>query len=64
LIRGLQRIGLTQFPRDVAEIHALLIEQGFAVRLGQPFNAAGAGVDVDLDQIVDRIRALQASDVR
>jgi mitochondrial fission protein ELM1 len=64
LIRGLQRIGVMQFPRDVAEIHALLIEQGFAVRLGQPFNAAGAGVDVDLDQIVDRIRALQASEVR
>ena len=29
-----------KFPRDVAEIHALLFEQGFAVRLGEPFASA------------------------
>ena len=63
LIRGLHRIGVMQFPRDVAEIHALLIEQGFAVTLGQPFKAAGAGVNLDLDQIVDRIRALRENEV-
>ncbi len=58
LIRALQAMGLMQFPRDVAEIHALLFEQGFAVRLGEPFALPGAGVDIDLHQIVDRIRAL------
>ena len=60
LIRSLQKIGVMQFPRDVAEIHTLLFEQGFAVRLGEPFANPGAGVDVDLDQIVDRIRALMS----
>jgi mitochondrial fission protein ELM1 len=58
LIQVLQRIGITQFPRDVEEIHALLFKQGFAVRLGEPFKNHGAGVDVDLDQIVDRVHAL------
>jgi len=58
LIQGLQQVGITQFPRDVEEIHALLFKQGFAVRLGEPFTKRGAGVDVDLDQIVDRIHAL------
>jgi hypothetical protein len=57
-IRSLQRLGVVKFPRDVAEIHALLFEQRFAVRLGEPFARAGSGVDVDLDQIVDRIRGL------
>ncbi len=60
LIRALQAMGLMQFPRDVAEIHTLLFEQGLAVRLGEPFELPGAGVDIDLDQIVDRIRALLA----
>jgi hypothetical protein len=58
LIQALQQIGVMQFPRDVAEIHALLFEQGFAVRLGEPFANPGTGVDVDLDQIVDRIQTL------
>jgi hypothetical protein len=58
LIQTLQQLGITQFPRDVEEIHALLFRQGFAVRLGEPFTKRGTGVDVDLDQIVDRIRAL------
>ena len=57
-IRGMQRFGVVKFPRDVSEIHALLFEQRFAVRLGEPFASAGSGVDVDLDQIVDRIRSL------
>lgn len=57
-IQTLQQLGITQFPRDVAEIHTLLFEQGFAVRLGEPFPARGTGVDVDLDQIVDRIQTL------
>jgi mitochondrial fission protein ELM1 len=57
-IMALQRWGVVQFPRDVEEIHALLIERGFAVRLGEPFAAAGAGVDVDLDHIVRRVAAL------
>ncbi|HTO59131.1 MAG TPA: ELM1/GtrOC1 family putative glycosyltransferase [Pseudomonadales bacterium] len=57
-IRSLQGLGLVKFPRDVEEIHALLFERGFAVRLGEPFGNPGAGVDVDLDQIVRRIEAL------
>ena len=57
-IRAMQRFGVVKFPRDVAEIHALLFDQRFAVRLGEPFASAGSGVDVDLDQIVDRIRSL------
>ena len=57
-IMALQEWGWVQFPRDVEEIHALLIERGFAVRLGEPFAAPGAGVDVDLDQIVRRVAAL------
>ena len=58
LIRTLQQLGVVKFPRDVAEIHTLLFDQGFAVRLGEPFPSAGSGVDVDLDQIVDRIGSL------
>jgi mitochondrial fission protein ELM1 len=57
-IRLMQQLGVVKFPRDVSEIHALLFEQGFAVRLGEPFTSAGSGVDVDLDQIVDRIGSL------
>jgi len=57
-ILRLQAWGVVQFPRDVEEIHALLIEHGFAVRLGEPFATPGAGVDVDLDQIVRRVAAL------
>jgi mitochondrial fission protein ELM1 len=58
LIRAMQRFGVVKFPRDVAEIHSLLFEQGFAVPLGEPFGGVGGGVDVDLDHIVDRIREL------
>jgi mitochondrial fission protein ELM1 len=58
LIRAMQRFGVVKFPRDVVEIHTLLFDQGFAVRLGEPFANAGSGVDVDLDQIVDRIGSL------
>lgn len=58
IIQALQQRGIVQFPRDVEEIHTLLFEQGFAVRLGEPFATRSAGIDVDLDQIVDRIRAL------
>jgi hypothetical protein len=57
-IRAMQRFGVVKFPRDVSEIHALLFEQRFAVRLGEPFANAGSGVDVDLDQIVDHILSL------
>jgi uncharacterized protein len=57
-IRAMQRLGVVKFPRDVAEIHTLLFEQGFAVPLGEPFTNVASGVDVDLDQIVDRIRSL------
>ena len=62
MIQALQQLGITQFPRDVEEIHALLFRQGFAVRLGEPFTERGRGVDVDLDQIVDRIHALVAQE--
>jgi hypothetical protein len=55
---AVQGLGVVQFPRDVAEIHALLFERGFAVRLGEPFAKPGAGVDVDLDQIVQRVEML------
>jgi len=57
-IMTLQSWGIVKFPRDVEEIHALLVERGFAVRLGEPFAEAGTGVDVDLDQIVERVAAL------
>ena len=67
-VRTLQTLGMIKFPRDVAEIHALLFEQGFAVRLGEPFPTHGTGVDLDLDHIVDRIHGLldglEASAVR
>jgi hypothetical protein len=58
LIMGLQRVGLVQFPRDVAQIHQLLFAQGLAVRLGEPFALPDAGADVDLDHVVERIGGL------
>jgi hypothetical protein len=57
-IMAMQGLGVVQFPRDVEESHALLYDRGFAVRLGEPFGEAGAGVDVDLDHIVHRIEML------
>jgi hypothetical protein len=58
IIMGLQQLGLVQFPRDVAEIHQLLFEQGLAVPLGEPFAPPGAGADVDLEHVVERIGEL------
>jgi mitochondrial fission protein ELM1 len=62
LIMRLQSIGLVQFPRDVAEIHQLLIEQGLAVRLGEPFAAPGLGADLGLEHVVTRIHRLLETD--
>lgn len=59
-VRTLHRMGVIKFPRDVAQIHTLLFEQGFAVPLGEPFGVPGTGVDADLDHIVHRIRGLLA----
>jgi uncharacterized protein len=61
VIMGVQSFGLVQFPRDVAEIHQLLFEQGLAVRLGEAFAAGGSGADVDLDRVVERIHGLLQS---
>lgn len=58
IIMRLQALGLVQFPRDVVEVHQLLFEQGLAVPLGQPFAPGGAGADVDLDHVVERIGAM------
>jgi mitochondrial fission protein ELM1 len=60
IIVGLQRLGLIQFPREVAEIHHLLFDKGLAVRLGDPFRdfRTPVGLDHDLDRVATGIGAL------
>ena len=58
---GLQQIGMTQFPRDVEEIHALLFEQGFAVRLGEPFTKpAPASTSISIRSSIASARCRRA----
>jgi mitochondrial fission protein ELM1 len=46
--------------RDLAAVPALLIEQGLAVRLGDPFRAASHAPPDEIERVAERIRALVA----
>ena len=57
----LNRLGIAGYGRDLGEIRRLLIDDGLAVPLGAPFQAAGRPLKDELHPIVERIRGLFAN---
>lgn len=53
-----RRLGLAGFPRDLEAIHELLIAEGRAVRLGEPFPPPREPPPDELDAVAARVRAL------
>lgn len=56
--RRLHAFDLVGYARDLGALHDKLIEDGLAVRLGDPFPATAKNPPDDLPRVVDRIRAL------
>ncbi|HGY89844.1 MAG TPA: nucleoside-diphosphate sugar epimerase [Planctomycetes bacterium] len=56
---GLDLLG---FPRDITRIHRKLERRGAAVAFGEPFPLGGAGLEDELEVVVDRVRELLAAD--
>ena len=54
----LYSLGLVRYSRDLTALHGLLIEQGLAVKLGDPFPVTGLKAPDELPQVVKRIKAL------
>ncbi|WP_119168696.1 mitochondrial fission ELM1 family protein [Algihabitans albus] len=61
---ALYRLGLVGYSRDLTAVHRLLIERGLAVRLGEPFPAAGRPADDELPQVVERLQTLLSPQAR
>jgi mitochondrial fission protein ELM1 len=55
---ALVRTGLIGYGRDLEAIHRRLVQRGLAVRLGQPFREPAEPTRLELDLVVQRIRAL------
>ncbi len=53
-----RRLGLVGFARDLEAIHELLIAEGRAVRLGEPFPPPREPPPDELDAVAARVRAL------
>ncbi len=58
VFRGILGRDLLGFPRDITRIHRKLESRGAAVKFGEPFPAAGPGLEDELDIVVDRVREL------
>ena len=58
--RLLYQSGVVGFSRDLTQIHKTLINGGFAVRLGETFNAPSRALPNELDRIRQRILELLA----
>lgn len=54
----LHRLGVAGYARDLGEIRRHLIETGRAVPLGELFRGPGLGMTDELDDVVQRIRAV------
>ncbi len=57
---GLNRLGLVGYSRRLGGLHQHLVNQGFAVPLGQPFPTPAAGASEDLAPVAARIKSLLA----
>jgi mitochondrial fission protein ELM1 len=58
--RGLHRLGIVGFARDLTATHQILYDKGLAAPLGEGFPAPGLTPADELQQVVERIRDLLA----
>jgi mitochondrial fission protein ELM1 len=56
--RGLHRLGIIGFARDLTATHRILYERGWATPLGQGFPESGPTPADELQKVVERIREL------
>lgn len=62
--RTLYRLGLPIHSRDLSAIPRRLVERGLACWLGDPRVVPRAGADDEVERVVERVRALVATDPR
>lgn len=58
LVDRVRETGLLGWPRDLEALHALLVERGWARRIGEPAGAAEAAPEDELERVAARVRAL------